>query len=68
MRPRATLSVRPFSHQSGLGVVGVVAENLAPHQLPGDDVRNHNHPVSFAFSRDALPQIRETFDPNGQFL
>ena len=68
MRPQTTLSVRPSSHQSGLRVVGVVAENLALHQLSGDDVRNHNHPVTFAFSRDALPQICETFDPNCQLL
>lgn len=43
------------TNQGGLGVVGVVPENLALHQLPGDDVRDHHYPPRLALPCDALP-------------
>lgn len=46
----------------------MVPENLALDQLPRDDVRDHDDPARLALPRDALPQVGQAFDPNGELL
>lgn len=56
------------THKRGLRVVGVVPEHAAPHHLPWNNVRYHHHPPALALPGDALPQVRQALDLDGELL